>query len=919
MVCLLDAALDGDTQQSEVALALTPDQFGAYTIERHVDGSAWELGRGAMGITYRAIDAVLDRPVALKIINTSLASRSSEARERFMREARAAAALRHPNVATVYQFGIHEETGQFFYAMELVEGETLEQRVRRLGPLDVLTTVDIALQVSSALAGAEKRGLVHRDLKPGNLMILARDGEEAGTPHRGVPTVKIIDFGVAKAVADKTNAMALTHGGFVGTPAFASPEQFTNSPVDVRSDIYSLGATLWFSLTGRMPFRGRTVEQIREAQQSKPLPVQQLKAARVPRLFAALLVSMLAIERTARPPGARELGAELQRIHAAIVNRRNIVARFATGSAIILIVAASAFFVAGWLHTHPGFARSGPDKIKAPTAAQKSVAVLPFKNLSSDPENEFFADGVQDEILTRLAKIRDVKVISRTSTQKYKNAAPNLSQVAKQLGVANVLEGSVQKSGDQIRITVQLIKASNDSHLWAESYDRKLSDLFLVESDVAQKIAAALEAKLTGREKIEITAAATRNPEAYDAFLRALTLRNKPGIESKEKLREFCRRAVELDPKYVEARAVLGIVEAEFYFDTDHTDAQLTRARTAAETALRLAPESADAHAAMGIFLYYCLQDFDRALIELNIARERAPNDANVILFTGWVKRRQGKLDEAIDLQHQAAKLDPLNQDIWINLARSYRGARRFGRAHAMLDRALTIVPGDQGTIALKAETYLAEGDLDAAARLVEGVETTPNSIAYATSVYARQLELLLYRREFDQALTKIALEVPRARNLPLFVVALIDRFTGSLHAGKGDQAAARPFFLQAQRELRALREQGHPDLYLHAEALVEIDARLGDRAALEADVLALLKATAKDLWQSPKSKEFVARAYAILGDADSALPLLNQLLTTGYDTSITAALLRLDPAWDPLRGDARFEKVVGSLVPESN
>src|SRR5262249_44924095 len=239
IACLIATGLDAETEQSDTAFASAPDQLGAYTIEHHADGSAWELGHGAMGVTYRAIDKAQDRRVALKIINTDGGSRSAEARERFMREARAAAALRHPNVATVYQFGVREESGQFFYVMELVEGETLEERVRRLGPLDVLTTIDIALQVSAALEAAEEHRLVHRDLKPGNLMLVGGcdNDEEVGralrarrqrTAQRAVPTVKVIDFGVAKAVAEKANAMALTHGEFVGTPAFASPEQFTN-------------------------------------------------------------------------------------------------------------------------------------------------------------------------------------------------------------------------------------------------------------------------------------------------------------------------------------------------------------------------------------------------------------------------------------------------------------------------------------------------------------------------------------------------------------------------------------------------------------------------------------------------------------------------------------------------------------------
>jgi len=456
--CLLGAGLDIDEKQTETAIGPTPDQLGAYTIEHHANGSAWELGHGAMGVTYRAIDKALDRHVALKIINTDARARSTEARERFMREARAAAALRHPNVATAYQFGVREETGQFFYAMELVEGETLEERVRRLGPLDVLTTIEIALQVTAALEAAEERGLVHRDLKPGNLMFVSpRDQKTRASTQRGdynngpavatalrrrvdrnatgsdrnreKLTVKVIDFGVAKAVADKTNPMALTQGGFVGTPAFASPEQFTNAPVDVRSDIYSLGVTLWFLLTGHMLFSGRTIEEIQEARRSKPLPIEQLKAARVPHRFISLLMSMLAIEPAARPAGARELSARLQAVPASITGR----GKTAAGAALAAIIVALATIVAIRVF------HSSATKVTSSGIPEKSIAVLPFENLSADPGNAYFAEGIQEAILTRLASIADLKVISRTSTQPYQSKPRNLAEIAKQLGVANIL------------------------------------------------------------------------------------------------------------------------------------------------------------------------------------------------------------------------------------------------------------------------------------------------------------------------------------------------------------------------------------------------------------------------------------------------------------------------------------------------
>ena len=313
MICLLRVGLEDAEEPDEALPPPVADRLGNYRIERRVDGTPWELGRGAMGVTYRAVDTSLQRPVALKLIDSEWVKRGTEARERFMREARAAAALRHPNVATVYHFGIREENGQCFCAMELVEGETLEMRVRRTGPLDALTTIDIALQVSSALAAAERQGLVHRDLKPGNLMIIspARDAEEAANAETAEVVVKVIDFGVAKALVESPDAMGLTHGGFVGTPAFASPEQFTSARVDVRSDIYSLGATLCYLLTGQMPFPGGSMEEIRANRASHALPIEQLKAARAPARLITLLASMLASEPAARP-GVRALTSKLQ-------------------------------------------------------------------------------------------------------------------------------------------------------------------------------------------------------------------------------------------------------------------------------------------------------------------------------------------------------------------------------------------------------------------------------------------------------------------------------------------------------------------------------------------------------------------------------------------------------------------------------
>jgi tetratricopeptide (TPR) repeat protein len=345
IVCLLRVGLDEQAEPIQAERVEITNQFGTYVIMRRDDGSPWELGRGSMGITFRALDTSLNRAVALKIIETNGAGEHNAVRARFMREARAAAALRHDNVATVYQFGIREETGQCFYAMELIEGETLEERVRRTGPLKSSAVIEIALQVTAALAAAEKHGLIHRDLKPANLMLVSEESETttAGQNNQSDSLqVKIIDFGLAKAIESESDPMSLTRGGFAGTPAFASPEQFSGGPLDVRTDIYSLGSTLWFALTGKRPFGGRSVEEIRGAQRSQRLPVEQLRAAHASSGLISLLLSMLAFEPAARPM-TQELSVRLRRCHGQprILGKKS---RLMLAAGLLAVLAASAFF-----------------------------------------------------------------------------------------------------------------------------------------------------------------------------------------------------------------------------------------------------------------------------------------------------------------------------------------------------------------------------------------------------------------------------------------------------------------------------------------------------------------------------------------------------------------------------------------------
>jgi serine/threonine protein kinase/Tfp pilus assembly protein PilF len=724
IACLIATGLDAEAEQSDTAFASAPDQLGAYTIEYYADGGVWELGRGAMGVTYRAIDKALDRPVALKVINAERGSHSAEVRERFMREARAAAALRHPNVATVYQFGVREGTGQFFYAMELIEGETLEERVRRLGPLNARTTIDLAQQVTAALIVAEKQGLVHRDLKPANLMLVSPDGETAGaTSNNEKLTVKIIDFGLAKALHAPVDLTTLTRGGFVGTPEFASPEQFEHSRLDVRSDIYSLGATLWFALTGRTPFVGHRVEEIHEAQQSDALPIEQLKAAHVPFRLRSLLESMLALEPAARP-GIHELAARLQRCSPEASRARRT--RVALVAAVILILGASGLWVFDSMRIRPTASTSA----SKPVVSAKSIAVLPFENQSEDKANAYFADGIQEEILTQLAKISDLKVISRTSTQSYQSKPRNLPQIAKQLGVANIVEGRVQKAADQVRVSVQLINAETDSHLWAETFDRKLIDIFEVESEIAKAIAHSLNAKLTHSERQAIAVRPTANPEAYELYLKGRFFWNKRTGADMRKAIDYFYQAIAKDPNY--ALAYAGLADC---YDLLHEYSELSpkesypKAKAAAIKALELDDTLGEAHTSLAYSLMNYDWDWRSAEREYQRAIQLNPNYATAHQWYAECLSMLGRHGEAIAEIKKAHELDPLSLIINQGVGGKYLYARRYDEAMAQFHRTLELYPHFPPTHQRLGWCYVQKRMYDAAiAAMQRAVELSGNS-----------------------------------------------------------------------------------------------------------------------------------------------------------------------------------------------
>jgi serine/threonine protein kinase/Flp pilus assembly protein TadD len=940
MICLLRAGIGTEEEgaQDSTHEAQEGDgHFGVYEIDRREGGSLYELGCGAMGVTYRATDTTLQRKVALKIIKIDVAERSVESRERFMREARAAAALRHQNIATVHQFGIREETGQYFYAMELIEGETLDERVHRAGPLDSYTSIGIAQQVTSALAAAEKQGLVHRDLKPANLMLVSSDDETAGASTqrggynhgRGIVAtalrrrdghnagrtdqkheklrVKIIDFGLAKALHAQTDPKSLTHERFVGTPAFASPEQFEHSALDVRSDIYSLGETLWFALTGKTPFAGRSVEEIHRAQQSNGLPLEQLKAANVPSRLRSLLESMLALEPASRP-GTHQLAARLQRCSPEASSVRRT--RLALAVSLITLAAA-----AGWIIWKSEF-------IHHPVT--NGVAVLPFENLSRDPDNAYFAAGIQEEILTRLAKIADLEVISRTSTQKYKSSPDNLREIAQQLGVANILEGSVQKAGDQVRVNVQLINAATDAHLWAETYDRKLTDIFGVESEIAKRIAESLQAKLTGREEQALAVKPTNNPEAYDAYLRGLAFEARSAASFTSfspdllwKAADSYERAVNLDPNFALAWARLSLADTGLYFNYQTT--RRDAAKSALENAQKLEPNSSETLLALGYYQFWVLRDYGLAKATFGRVRKMLPASSEVLEALGTITRREGNWDQSIAYLEQALALDPRNVELLMRAAITYGMLRQFPAALKLYDRGLDITPNDQDVMATKAAIYQAQGNLQEAARFLSGINgQTPNENTFQIKITELQLE-----RNYGEAVRLL-----QARRAQFHFTSQDEKVRNELALAfmqrlAGDRAGAKVTAEQARDTLEQLyRDQ--PDNADLTAWLSQAYAVMGERdSALKAAERAImLLPRVKDPMLGPTFEGNLALIQTIFGENSRAISTLTQLLQTPYkslvwgQTSITPAFLRLDPLWDPLRADPAFQKLCEEKQP---
>jgi serine/threonine protein kinase/tetratricopeptide (TPR) repeat protein len=919
------APLDGSTSVSGCLNCLLlggPDEnldpladsrrFQHYEVSVLADGrTLWELGHGAMGITYHAIDINLGSSVALKLISARF-SGDAKARERFRREAQTAAKLRHPNVATVFHFG-ETPAGQCFYAMELVEGETLEVRIHRDGPLPVSAVLAVAEQVARALAAAEKHGLVHRDLKPSNIMVVANDAETAD----GF-AVKVIDFGLAKAVAATNEVSDQAHVSFSGTPGFASPEQLaidpTSTALDVRSDIYSLGVTLWYLLCGKTPFAGRTLQELRNRQFGK-LPLEQLGQANVPAPLAGLLRSMLATDPAERPQSARELLSKLQRCRELIEARPRRRRRLQLAAVAFLVISVTGLIGYFWYRqrVHQAALSTAPP--------EKSIAVLPFENLTNESENAFFVDGIQDDVLTKLAKIADLKVISRTSVMEYRGKR-NVHQIGEALHVSHVLEGSVRRTGGWLHINAQLIEAGTDTHIWAEQYDRDVKDVFVVQSEIAQKVAEKLHAKISVAERSAIDRPPTADLTAFDLYAHAedLILMTSFSSEAKTKLlqaADLLDQVVARDPSFFQAYCQLAYTHDQLYFlGHDHTPARLALAEAAIQAAFRLRPDAGEAHLARAENLYRGYLDYDGALAELEIARQTLPNDPRVFELKGYIQRRQGRWEESTRNLERAVDLDPRNFSTLQQIAISYEVLRRYAEAESVLNRVLAIKPDDIDTKKERAAVEFEwKANTEPMRRLIDSIRASDPaalpSVADSWLTYALAERDAAAAKDAMIALGESPFNDDVVQLSRLFVQGVIARMTN-------DEAQARAAFTAARMQQEKI-VGAQPDYGPAICVLGLIDAALGRKEqALREGLRAVeLLPVEKDAINGPHMIEYLAMIAAWVGDKDLACEQLANAVRRPSDFGYGE--LKLLPFWDPLRGDPRFEKIVASLAPKGN
>ncbi|HEY7321237.1 MAG TPA: FlgO family outer membrane protein [Candidatus Binatia bacterium] len=864
-----------------------------------------EIGRGGMGVIYRARQRHSGRIVALKRVVTYHAD-SHETLVRFRREAKAAASLDHPNILPVYEVS-ETEDGLPFFSMKFATGGSLRTGASGIGG-EPRECVRRMAKVARAIQYAHTQGILHRDLQPGNILLDAR----------GEPLVS--DFGLAKWL-DEESDLTRTLTTF-GTPGYIAPEQAEGAHFGPAADIYSLGAILFNLLAGRPPFIGANALSVIQQAAVTSAPKLRPLVPLVDRGLETLVARCLERDPNARYQTAGALAEDLERwlegrpIVARPVrvttrvfrwSRRNPILASA-GSACLLLALAVI-----WLLVE----KSPAPKTRAP---EKSIAVLPFKDLSDNKQNSYFADGVQDEILTDLARIADLKVIGPTSVMKYKSGvARDLRKIGEQLGVAHLVEGTVERSGSRVHVNAGLVDARTNRRSWGQVYDRDLADVFTIENEIATAIADELDAKLLPNEKREIERPTTGDIPAFDLYTRANNLLLAASFRDDDRghLRQaadLLSQAVARDPAFFQAYCQLAYVHDRLYFDGfDHTPARLALAEAAIQRAFLLRPDAGEAYLARAQNLYWGYLDYDGALAQLEVARQSLPNDARIFQLMGYIQRRQGRWDDSARDLERAVELDPHDLETLHQIATNYDLFRSFTEETLVLNRALAIEPNHTETKVIRANV-----DLDWKAD-TQPLHQVIDEIRAENSAGTRRIAnnwLLCALAERDAASAKDALialgETPFTDGSVQWNRPLVE---GLIARMMKDDAKAHAAFTAARADQEKI-VRAEPNHAPSRCVLGLIDAALGrkDEALREGRRAVELLPIEKDAIRGKAMIRYLAKIAAWAGDNDLACEQL--AIATQVPSGVTYGQLKLLPWWDPLRGDPRFEKIVASLAP---
>jgi len=880
---------ESDFENSATEHDLVGHKLASFDVEK-------VIGRGGMGVVYLARDTKLDRHVAIKSMPGELLS-SPIAQVRFRREAKLLASLNHPNIAAIYDI-VEQDEGAGYLILEYIPGETLTERIAR-EPLKLEEALSIGQQIAEAVSAAHEKGIVHRDLKPGNTKITP-DGR-----------VKVLDFGLAKASVsegEKGETTTTQPGHVLGTPAYMSPEQARGKATDHRTDIWSFGCIMYQMLTSHLPFEGETATDTL-ARIIEREPDWKILPQETPTNVRVLLRRCLKKDPDRRLGDIADARTEISEMLRRSSTEASLPVKLRrktmiVGAAIIIVLSG----VVAWFALN---------KQAQPSSSKIRLVVLPFENLGPG-KDEYFADGISEEIMSRLSAIPTLGVISRTSATQYKNTNKTIQEVGEDLDVEYVLEGSVRwerptDGPSRVCVTARLIRASDNTQLWSERYDDVLANILQVQAEMAEQLVQALDITLRGPERQALASGPTENLDAWDYYLRGNEYFHRNYDESVFEIAiGMYEKAVNIDPNFALAHARLSIVHGHMYwFKHDHSESRLDMAETAVNTAFGLNPGLPEVHLALGWYYYHCHRNYKHALKHFAIARKSRPDHSFLLEGIAAVQRRLGDFKEALTTYEEAIKLNPRDNRLTIELGGTYLLSRKYQDAERCYDRAIGLAPDLSGAYSAKARLYLSwKGSAEDARAVLDAALLNINKKeADDAEIYDLGVTIDIYARDYKEALKKLLLKSEDYENMSRFTPNALRR--AEVYGHRGDKKLEQQCYKSAIATLEGKVAEDPNDHRFHS-ALGKAYAGLGGReqdAIYEGQLGVDCLPVDKDAIVGAYPLEDLARIYVMVGKYEKAIEKLDLLFRK--PSRLSRPLVELDPVWEPLRDNSYFEKLV--------